>query len=58
MNQRKTDKSKALRDEGMSSPSDVRNTTTPRKVKDMPEDESFKDRDPEKDYEGPARKDR
>jgi hypothetical protein len=58
MNERKTDKSKALRDEGMSSPSDVRNTTAPRKVRDMPEDEGYKDRDPEKDYEGPAKKDR
>lgn len=58
MNERKTDKSKALRDEGMSSPSDVRNTTAPRKVRDMPEDEGYKGRDPEKDYEGPAKKDR
>ena len=48
---------KALRDSGMSSPADIRNTTAPRKVKDMPEDDGYKDRDPEKDYEGPAKKD-
>ena len=55
----KSDKSsgKALRDGGMSSPADIRNTTAPRKVKDMPEDDGYKDRDPEKDYEGPAKKD-
>lgn len=55
----KSDKSsgKAQRDAGMSSPADIRNTTAPRKVKDMPEDEGHKDRDPEKDYEGPAKKD-
>lgn len=53
----KRDKSKALRDEGMSSLTDVRNTTGPRKVKDMPEDEGYKNRDPEKDYQGPAQKD-
>ena len=57
MKEKRTDKSKALRDEGMSSPSEVRNTTAPRKVKDMPEDGGYKDRDPEKDYQGPARKD-
>lgn len=48
---------KALRDSGMSSPTGIRNTTAPRKAKDMPEDEGYKDRDPEKDYEGPAKKD-
>lgn len=57
MKEKRTDKSKALRDEGMSSPSDVRNTTAPRKAKDMPEDHGYKKRDPEKDYKGPARKD-
>lgn len=57
MKEKQTDKSKALRDEGMSSPSDVRNTTAPRKAKDMPEDDGYKKRDPEKDYKGPARKD-
>ena len=48
---------KALRDSGMSSPTEIRNTTAPRKAKDMPEDRGYKDRDPEKDYEGPAKKD-
>jgi hypothetical protein len=48
---------KSLRDEGMRSPSAIRNTTAPRKVKDMPEDESYKERDPDKDYDGPAKKD-
>lgn len=57
MKEKRTDKSKALRDEGMSSPSEVRNTTAPRKAKDMPEDDSYKNRDPEKDYRGPAKKD-
>ena len=57
MREKRDDKSKALRDEGMSSPTDVRNTTAPRKEKDMPEDEAYKNRDPEKDYEGPAKKD-
>jgi|APAra7269096979_1048534.scaffolds.fasta_scaffold04373_9 hypothetical protein len=57
MKEKTSDKSKALRDEGMSSPSDVRNTTAPRKVKDMPEDEGYKNRDPGKDYQGPAKKD-
>jgi hypothetical protein len=57
MKQEKPDKSKALRDQGMRSPSDVRNTTAPRKVKDMPEDTGYRDRDPEKDYQGPAGKD-
>lgn len=56
MKEKRTDKSKALRDEGMSSPINVRNTTAPRKVKDMPEDDGYKDRDPEKDYPGPAKK--
>jgi hypothetical protein len=56
MKEKRTDKSKALRDEGMSSPSKVRNTTAPRKVKDMPEDDGYKDRDPEKDYPDPAGK--
>jgi len=41
----------------MSSPTDIRNTTAPRKVKDMPEDDGYKTRDPEKDYKGPAKKD-
>jgi hypothetical protein len=50
-------KSKALRDRGMSSPSEIRNTTAPRKTNDMPEDEGYKERDPEKDYDGPAKKD-
>lgn len=57
MKEKTSDKSKALRDEGISSPSDVRNTTAPRKVKDMPEDEGYKNRDPGKDYQGPAKKD-
>ena len=58
MNKNKDESSgKAQRDEGMSSPADLRNTTAPRKVKDMPEDEGYKERDPEKDYEGPAKKD-
>ncbi|MET0654779.1 MAG: hypothetical protein ABWY94_04305 [Pseudoxanthomonas sp.] len=48
---------KALRDAGMGSPAEIRNTTAPRKTKDMPEDEGYKDRDPEKDYPGPAGKD-
>jgi hypothetical protein len=52
-----TGKSKALRDEGMSSPSEIRNTTAPRKIKDMPEDDGYKKRDPDKDYKGPAKKD-
>ena len=57
MREKRDGKSKALRDEGMSSPTDVRNTTAPRKEKDKPEDEGYKNRDPEKDYEGPAKKD-
>lgn len=57
MREKRDDKSKALRDEGMSSPTDVRNTTAPRKVKDLPEDDGYKSRDPEKDYDGPAKKD-
>ena len=48
--------SKARRDAGMSSPTDLRNNTAPRKTHDMPEDEGYKERDPEKDYAGPARK--
>ena len=56
MKEKRTDKSKALRDEEMSSPSDVRNTTAPRKVKDMPEDGGYKDRDPEMDYPDAAKK--
>lgn len=51
------DKSKAQRDANMSSPSHIRNTTAPRKIKDMPEDKGYRDRDPEKDYEGEAGKD-
>lgn len=55
----KSDKSsgKALRDAGMGSPADIRNTTAPRKAKDMPDDDGYKNRDPEKDYSGPAKKD-
>lgn len=53
----KSDKSGAQRDANMGSPSDIRNTTAPRKVKDMPEDEGYRDRDPEKDYDGEAAKD-
>jgi len=49
--------SKAQRDAHMNSPSAIRNTTAPRKVRDMPEDEGHKDRDPEKDYDGEAGKD-
>ncbi|WP_281350901.1 hypothetical protein [Pseudoxanthomonas gei] len=41
----------------MSSPTALRNETAPRKARDMPEDEGYKQRDPEKDYAGPARKD-
>lgn len=58
MKEKKTSGSKALRDEGMSSPTDVRNTTAPRKVKDMPEDRGYKDRDAEKDYRSPSGKER
>ena len=50
-------KSRAQRDANMNSPSHVRNTTAPRKAKDMPEDEGYKDRNPEKDYDGEAGKD-
>ena len=57
MREKKQTESDSLRDEGMSSPSDIRNTTAPRKVKDMPEDEAYKKRDPERDYQGPAKKD-
>lgn len=57
MKKERTSKSKALRDQGMSSPSTLRNTTAPRKAKDMPEDAGYKERDPDKDYDGPARKD-
>ncbi|MEO6103741.1 MAG: hypothetical protein ABIP44_08905 [Pseudoxanthomonas sp.] len=57
MKEKIIEKSKALRDEEMSSPSDIRNTTAPRKVKDMPEDEGYKQRNPEKDYDGPTKKD-
>lgn len=49
--------SRAQRDAHMSSPSAIRNTTAPRKTRDMPEDEGYKDRDPETDYDGEARKD-
>jgi hypothetical protein len=48
---------KAQRDAGMSSPADLRNTTARRKTRDMPEDDGHEDRDPEKDYEGDAKKD-
>jgi len=48
---------KARRDSEMSSPTALRNETAPRKAPDMPEDEGYKQRDPEKDYAGPARKD-
>lgn len=57
MKKNNPEKSKALRDSNMSSPSDIRNTTAPRKIKDMPEDKGYQDRDPEKDYEGEAAKD-
>lgn len=52
------EESGARRDADMGSPSDIRNTTAPRKVKDMPEDEDegYRDRDPEKDYDGEAAK--
>ena len=56
MKEKQTDDSKALRDKGMSSPSELRNNTAPRKVKDMPEDGGYKDRDAEQDYQGPAKK--
>lgn len=48
----KTD-SDAQRDAGMASPDSTRNTTAPRKTRDMPESEGYKSRDPEKDY-GPV----
>lgn len=56
MKRKVDDQSKALRDEGMGSPDELRNTKAPRKVKDMPEDEGYKQRNPDKDYEGPAGK--
>lgn len=56
MKKKREKKSHALRDAGMGSPTDLRNTTAPRKVRDMPEDEGYKERDPEKDYRDPARK--
>lgn len=56
-NEKRDDESKALRDEGMSSPTDIRNAKGRRKEKDMPEDEGYKKRDPEQDYRGPAKKD-
>jgi hypothetical protein len=56
MKKKDSDQSKALRDEGMRSPGQLRNTTAPRKVKDMPEDEGYKTRNPDKDYEVPIRK--
>lgn len=56
MTEKKQPDQDAQRDAGMTSPTDLRNTTAPRKSRDMPEDEGYKQRDPEKDYDGPARK--
>lgn len=39
------------------SPAELRNTTTPRKAHDQPDDPKHRPRDAEKDYAGPARKD-
>jgi hypothetical protein len=52
-----SEKSSAQRDANMASPTAIRNTTAPRKVKDMPEDKGYRERDPEKDYAGEAGKD-
>lgn len=49
--------SRAQRDANMSSPTAIRNTTAPRKIRNMPEDEGYKDRDPESDYDGEDGKD-
>lgn len=57
MAEKKKPASKAQRDADMNSPTAPRNTTAPRKAPDMPEDEGYKERDPEKDYAGPAGKD-
>ena len=57
MTKNNKDQAGAQQDSGMSSPTDLRNTTSPRKAPDMPEDEAYKDRDPERDYAGPAKKD-
>ncbi len=56
MAKKKSPDSAPQRDSDMSSPTAPRNTTAPRKAHDMPEDEGYKQRDPEKDYAGPARK--
>lgn len=56
MNSKRGKGGSAQRDAGSASPTAPRNTTAPRKVKDMPEDEGYKDRDPEKDYAGDAKK--
>lgn len=55
----KTPKSegRAQRDSGMASPTAPRNTTVPRKTRDMPESEGYKKRDPEKDYTQPPARD-
>lgn len=58
MNKERDKASHALRNEGMSSATGIPNTTAPRKVRDMPEDDGYKEPGPEKDYWGPARKDR
>lgn len=50
-------KSSARRDADMASPTAIRNTTAPRKVRDMPEDKGYRERDPERDYAGEAGKD-
>lgn len=39
------------------SPDQLRNTTAPRKVRDQPEGKGGVERDPERDYDGAARKD-
>ena len=56
MAEKKQSDDNSQREDGMNSPTDIRNTTAPRKSPDMPEDEGYKQRDPEKDYQGPARK--
>ncbi len=56
MSRKKQPDSRAQRDADMNSSAAPCNTTAPRKAPDMPEDERYKERDPERDYAGPARK--